>query len=54
MRSLVRAVKGFSKDDMTVYAAALSYQLFFSLFPFVIFLLALLGVCSTSRVSSTG
>ncbi len=44
MRSLVRAVKAFSKDDMTVYAAALSYQLFFSLFPFVIFLLALLGV----------
>ena len=29
---------------MLVYAAALSYQLFFSLFPFVIFLLALLGV----------
>jgi membrane protein len=34
----------FSADDMLVYAAALSYQLFFSLFPFVIFLLALLGV----------
>ena len=44
MRSLVRAVKGFSKDDMTVYAAALSYQVFFSLFPFVIFVLALLGL----------
>jgi membrane protein len=29
---------------MTVYAAALSYQLFFSLFPFIIFLLALLGL----------
>jgi membrane protein len=44
MRSLGRAVKRFSTDDMLVYAAALSYQLFFSLFPFVIFLLALLGV----------
>ena len=44
MRSLVRSIKNFSADDMMVYAAALSYQLFFSLFPFVIFLLALLGV----------
>jgi membrane protein len=44
MRSLGRAIKKFSADDMLVYAAALSYQLFFSLFPFVIFLLALLGV----------
>ncbi len=44
MRSLGRAIKKFSADDMSVYAAALSYQLFFSLFPFVIFLLALLGV----------
>jgi membrane protein len=44
MRSLLRALKNFSNDDMTVYAAALSYQLFFALFPFIIFLLALLGV----------
>jgi membrane protein len=44
MRSLGRSIKNFSNDDMMVYAAALSYQLFFSLFPFVIFLLALLGV----------
>jgi membrane protein len=44
MRSLGRAIKKFSADDMLVYAAALSYQLFFSLFPFVIFLLALLGI----------
>jgi membrane protein len=41
---LRRSIKNFSNDDMTVYAAALSYQLFFSLFPFIIFLLALLGV----------
>jgi membrane protein len=44
MRRLGRSIKNFSADDMMVYAAALSYQLFFSLFPFVIFLLALLGV----------
>ncbi len=44
MRSVGRSIKNFSADDMLVYAAALSYQLFFSLFPFVIFLLALLGV----------
>ncbi len=44
MRSLARSIKNFSADDMTVYAAALSYQLFFSLFPFIIFLLALLGL----------
>jgi membrane protein len=44
MRSLARAIKNFSNDDMTVYATALSYQLFFSLFPFIIFLLALLGL----------
>jgi membrane protein len=44
MRSLGRSIKNFSADDMMVYAAALSYQLFFSLFPFVIFLLAVLGV----------
>jgi membrane protein len=44
MRSLARSIKNFSNDDMTVYAAALSYQLFFSLFPFIIFLLALLGL----------
>jgi membrane protein len=44
MRSLGRSIKNFSADDMLVYASALSYQLFFSLFPFIIFLLALLGV----------
>ena len=42
-RTLKRAVKEFSADDMMTYAAAVSYQVFFSLFPFIIFLLALLG-----------
>ena len=39
-----RSVQEFSADDMLVYAAALSYQIFFSLFPFIIFILAVLGV----------
>ena len=37
------AVKDFLDDDMTTYASALAYQIFFSLFPFIIFLIALLG-----------
>lgn len=36
-------VKDFLEDDMTTYASALAYQVLFSLFPFVIFLIALLG-----------
>ena len=38
-----RSVKGFLADDMTTYAAALSYHALLALFPFVLFLLALLG-----------
>lgn len=37
------SVKDFIVDDMATHASALSYQVFFSLFPFVIFLVALLG-----------
>ena len=37
------AVKDFFADDMLTYAAALAYHLLLALFPFVIFLLALLG-----------
>lgn len=40
---LKRSVKDFSKDDMTTYAAALAYHALFALFPFVIFLVSLLG-----------
>ncbi len=43
-RVIKRSVKDFSADDMLTYAAALSYQVFFSLFPFIIFVLALLGL----------
>jgi membrane protein len=38
-----QSVKDFVDDDMTTYAAALAYQVLFSLFPFLLFLLALLG-----------
>ncbi len=48
-----RSVQEFSADDMLSYAAALSYQVFFSLFPFVIFLLSLLGFLNLSSVFDT-
>ena len=37
------AIRDFMDDDMTTYASALAYQVLFSLFPFIIFLIALLG-----------
>ncbi len=43
LQTMKRAGKEFSEDDMMTYAAAMSYAVFFSLFPFIIFLLALLG-----------
>lgn len=47
---LKRSGKEFSDDDMMTYAAAVSYQIFFSLFPFIIFLIALMGVLQLSSV----
>ncbi|MCF6782950.1 YihY/virulence factor BrkB family protein [Stutzerimonas stutzeri] len=41
---LKRTVKEFSKNDMTTYASALAYRAIFSLFPFLLFLIAMLGV----------
>lgn len=38
-----QAMKEFVDDDMLTYAAALSYQILLAFFPFVIFLLTLLG-----------
>lgn len=38
-----RAVADFLRDDMPTYAAALAYHLFLALFPFILFLLALLS-----------
>jgi membrane protein len=43
IKRLIKAAKELNDDDMLYYAAALSYQVFFSLFPFLFFLLALLG-----------
>ncbi|KIF82618.1 YihY/virulence factor BrkB family protein [Noviherbaspirillum autotrophicum] len=43
-----KSVKAFSDDDMSTYAAALSYQVLFSLFPFLLFLIALLGFFNLS------
>jgi membrane protein len=38
-----RTVKEFGEDDMSTYAAALAFQLLFSLFPFMLFLIAVVG-----------
>jgi membrane protein len=40
-KRLIRAAQKFGEDDMRYYASALSYQVFFSLFPFLIFFVAL-------------
>jgi len=40
---LKRSISDFFVDDMATYAAALAYQVLFSIFPFTIFLVALLG-----------
>jgi len=42
-RVLVRTVKEFVDDEMSTYASALAYQMLFSLFPFILFLIALIG-----------
>lgn len=39
-----QAVKEYASDDMSTYASALAFQTLFSLFPFIVFLIALLGV----------
>src|SRR5918997_3336835 len=43
IQPLIKAAKDFNDDDGLYYAAALTFQVFFSLFPFLFFLLALLG-----------
>jgi len=42
-QALKESLSEFSSDDMTTYASALAYQILFSLFPFILFLIALLG-----------
>src|SRR3989338_2083894 len=41
---LKRAVMDFIGDELPTYSSALAFQLFFSLFPFLLFLIALIGV----------
>ena len=45
-----RTISEFLADDLLTYAAALSYHLFFALFPFLIFLLALLSFLDLSSL----
>ena len=40
---LKRTARGFSEHDLSTYAAALAYRALFSVFPFLLFLMALLG-----------
>ena len=42
-RVLTRTVTEFIDDEMSTYASALAYQMLFSLFPFILFLIALIG-----------
>ncbi|MGF1471578.1 MAG: YihY/virulence factor BrkB family protein [Rubrobacteraceae bacterium] len=48
--AMKRAGKEFSEDDLMTYSAAVAYQVFFSLFPFIIFLIALLGFLQLQSV----
>lgn len=43
------SVSDFSKDDMSTHASALAFQALFSLFPFILFLTALLGFLQLSN-----
>lgn len=38
-----RSIRAYARHDMAVHASALAYRLLFSMFPFIIFLLALLS-----------
>ncbi|MFS0827979.1 YihY/virulence factor BrkB family protein [Pseudomonas phoenicis] len=42
-RVLIRTVQEFLDDEMSTYASAMAYQMLFSLFPFLLFLIALIG-----------
>lgn len=43
LSALKDAAVGFGKDDMATYASALTFQVLMAIFPFLIFLIALLG-----------
>ncbi|EJM20588.1 putative membrane protein [Pseudomonas sp. GM18] len=42
-RVMMSTVTEFVADEMSTYASALAYQMLFSLFPFILFLIALIG-----------
>lgn len=44
-----RSFKQFQEDDMTTYAAALTYRLLLAIFPFLLFLLTVLGALGISE-----
>jgi membrane protein len=46
---LKRTFKEFGDDDMSTYAAALAYRMLFALFPFLLFLIALISVLHLSE-----
>src|SRR5215218_8382506 len=46
---LKEAIKDFLADDMMTYAAALAYRSLLALFPFIIFLITLLGALGLSN-----
>lgn len=46
---LKKSIKNFFDDDMTTYAAALAFQIILALFPFILFLIALLGFFDLSN-----
>lgn len=43
-------LKDFVDDELPTYASALAFQMFFSLFPFLLFLIALIGVLDAQPV----
>lgn len=45
-----RTVDEFVQDKMSIYAAALSYYVLFAIFPFMVFLIALLGFLNLADV----
>lgn len=48
MELIKRSIKDFTSDDMLTHASALAFQALFSLFPFILFLTALLGFLQLS------
>ena len=48
-RVLIRTVNEFIADEMSTYASALAYQMLFSLFPFLLFLIAHVYLITTGH-----